>query len=344
MEDKEKKMLDLLKKVSPGSVLRVVIDDLIRSGLGTIIVFDSPKLQECFEGGFRVNCRFTSQRLFELCKMDGAIILSSDMKRILYGNVLLTPDKNIPSNETGTRHKAAERTAKQAETLVIAVSERKKKTTLYHLKNKIYLRQTEEIQRGLTNSLQVLEKQREQFNELLGKINILEISNLVSVGDVCKIFQRCEMIARISDSMKKELIELGRDSNIMGMRFRELIKGVEKEEDEMIRDYSPRSLKRTRALLANLTFESLTEVEVIARLIFEKELNETISPRGFRFLTYLGIPEKETSLIVNELHNLNQILECDEKKLESILKGRTATIKQEIQELRGQILEGKVCF
>lgn len=344
MEDKEKKILDFLKKVSPGSALRTVIDDVIRSDLGALIVLDSPKLQDCFEGGFRINCRFTSQRLFEVCKMDGAVIVSPDLKRILYCNVLLTPEKNISTDETGTRHKAAEKTAKQAETFVIAVSERRKKTTLYYHKNKIYLRQTEEILRGLTNSLPILEKQREQLNDLLGKVNILEISNLVSVGDICKILQRCEMISRISDSMKRELIELGKEGNIMYMRFKELIKGVEKKSEEMIRDYSPLSLKKTKMVLSNLTFESLTEIESIARLIFQKDLEETISPKGFRFLIYLGITEKESSIVTEQFEDLNKLLEADEKRLEEVFKNRATSIKQDILEAREQILEGKVYF
>lgn len=344
MEDKEKKMLDFLKKVSPGSALRIVIDDLIRSDLGALIVLDSSNMQECYEGGFRVNCRFTSQRLFELCKMDGAVIVSQDLKRILYGNVLLTPDKNVFTNETGTRHKAAEKTAKQAETFVIAVSERRKKTTIFYSGKKLFLRPIEEILRSLTNSLQILEKQKEQFNELMNKINVLEISRLVSVGDICKILQRCEMISRISDSMKKELIELGREGNIIHMRFRELVKGVEKKEDEIIRDYSPLSLKKTKLLLSNLTFDNLIEPDSIARVIFQKDIEETLVPKGFRFLDYLGLSEKESSSLIKLFNNLDSILELDEKKMEEILKNRTADIKEEIINLREQILEGKVSF
>src|SRR3989344_716642 len=118
MEEQKETMTDYIRRVSPGTPLRTVVDDLLRAGLGALIVFDAPKLHEqnMLEGGFRVNCRFTTQKLFELCKMDGAIIISPDLRRVLYANVLLTPDNLITSNETGTRHKAGERTAKQAET------------------------------------------------------------------------------------------------------------------------------------------------------------------------------------------------------------------------------------
>ena len=129
--EKERTFLDFIKLVSPGTSLRTVIDDLVRSGLGAMIVFDSKEFQSknLAEGGFRINCRFTSQKLFELCKMDGGIVVSSDLKRILHANMLMIPDGTIPSVETGTRHKASERIAKQAKTFVIAVSERRKKTT-----------------------------------------------------------------------------------------------------------------------------------------------------------------------------------------------------------------------
>jgi diadenylate cyclase len=100
-------MLEQIKKVSPGTPLRTVIADVLRSDLGAIIAFETPEIEKVIEGGFRVNCRFTPQRLFELCKMDGGIVISADMRRILYANVLFTPDAKIPTNETGTRHKAA---------------------------------------------------------------------------------------------------------------------------------------------------------------------------------------------------------------------------------------------
>jgi len=104
--EEEKSFLDYLKKVSPGTALRTVIDDIVGSNLGALIVLESKEIMACIEGGFRINCRFSPQRLFELCKMDGAIVLSADLKRILYANATLVPDNSIHTNETGTRHKA----------------------------------------------------------------------------------------------------------------------------------------------------------------------------------------------------------------------------------------------
>lgn len=342
MEEKEKQMLEYLKKVSPGTSIRSTINDLIRSELGALIVLEAPDLEKYIEGGFRVNCRFTSQRLFELCKMDGGIIVSQDLKRILYANVLLTPDPTIVTNETGTRHKAAERISKQLNTLVIAVSERKKKTTLYFGNIKFALRSSEEVFREITSTLSILEKQREILDELMSKINILEISNLASVTDVCKILQKSEILLRNSEILKKDFVEVGKDGALMALRHKELMKGIENKQEEIIRDYSKLSLKKTKTLLSNLSYDGILELESIARLVFEKELEENVSPRGFRFLSELNLNEKEISNIVSAYNSLTEIINDETNKLEEILDVKTINIKEEIIKLKEKIIEGRV--
>ncbi|MFH0808303.1 MAG: DNA integrity scanning diadenylate cyclase DisA [archaeon] len=342
--EKDKTFLDFLKLVSPGTSLRTVIDDILRSDLGALIVFDSKELNEqsLFEGGFKINSRFTSQKLFELCKMDGAIIVADDLKRILYANVLMTPGNTITSIETGTRHKAAERIAKQARTFVIAISERRKKTTLYHGSSRYYLKSTDELIRNITSNLQILEKQKDILTENITNLNILEMSELVSIGDICKVIQRTEMILKITESMKRNFTELGKEGGIMHMRYREILRGVEKSENEILRDYAEIPLKRAKTLLANLTFDGLLDIESIARLVLEKPLEEIISPKGYRFLYHLTLSAKETSQIIRIHQNLDNILKLQPKELESILKNRSANIYEEIRHLREQILNGKI--
>jgi len=337
-------IVDYIRKVSPGMPLRTVIDDLLRADFGALIVFDAPKLHEenILEGGFRVNCMFTTQKLFELAKMDGAIIISPDLRRILYANVLLNPDSSIQSNETGTRHKAAERTAKQAETFVIALSERRKKTTLFFSNSRYSLRPSDEVLRDLTSNLQILEKQRELLDDLMDKLNILEMSELVSVSDVCRTIQRSEIMLKISDSIKINFIELGREGNIMHMRQKELLKNIEKMECEILRDYSSLNLKKAKTILGNFTFDGLLDLESVARLIIEKKLEENTSPRGYRFLSHLILTEEEIHRLVKQFKDLNKILEAESTAFESILKNRAEKTKQDISSLREQILAGKV--
>ncbi|MAH50697.1 DNA integrity scanning protein DisA [Candidatus Pacearchaeota archaeon] len=344
MEEQKETMADYIKKISPGNSLRNVIDDLQKAGLGALIVFDSLKFQESniIESGFKVNCRFTTQKLFELCKMDGAIIISTDLRKILYANTILNPDTTIPSNETGTRHKAAERTAKQTDTFVIAVSERRKKTTLFFSGSRYSLRSSEEVLRNLTSKLQILEKQREILDNLISKLNILEMSELVSVSDVCKTIQRLEMILKISESIKTTFIELGKEGNIMNMRHKELLKDIEKKENAMLRDYSPLPLKKAKTILDNFSIDGLLDLESIARLIIEKKPEENIAPQGYRFFAHLTLTEKEIPQLVKQFGTLNKIFSVDSIEFESLLKNRAEKIKEDVCNLREQILAGKV--
>lgn len=337
-----KPFIDYLKKIAPGTKLRTVIDDLTRAGLGALIVFNSQKMSEIIEGGFRVNCLFTPQKLFELAKMDGAIILSENMKRILYANVSLVPDTRISTNETGTRHKAAERTAKQAETFTIAVSKRKKKTTIYCEKIKYYLKSSNEILRDLSSTLQILEKQKEILSSIYPDLNILEMSELTSTRDVVEVIQRIEVILKIFESVKRNFIELGKEGGIMNLRYKELLKGVEKKGEGILRDYSILSLKKSKNLLSNLSFEGILDIGNISKLIIGREIEDNIPTKGYRFLKHLNLTEKEISLIVYKFTNLSKIFKAESKEFESILKNKSSKIKEEITELREQILAGKI--
>ena len=340
----EKTVIDFLKKVSPGTALREVIEDLIKAGdIGGLIVFDSPELQKIKTGGFEVDCDFTSQRLFELCKMDGAVIITPDLKKIIAANVLLTPDPSISSSETGTRHQAGERTAKQAKTLVISISERRKKTTLYFSNTRYILKNIEELIRKISANLQVLEKQREIFKQIVNNLNLLELSDLVSVGDVCQAIQRAEIILQISESTKRDFIELGREGDAMRIRYRELLKDVGETEDRIIKDYSYQTIEETKNQLVSLDFENLFDIDSTAEILFKKNQKQ-VSPKGYRFLSATSLTDEDITQLVEEFQTLIAIIEANPDQLRPILKIRPESIKQEISTLREQILTGKEVF
>ncbi len=173
-------------------------------------------------------------------------------------------------------------------------------------------------------------------------LNILEMSELVSVSDACQVIQKAEMILKISESIKRHFTELGKEGSIMHMRYREILRGVEKAENEVLRDYANLPLKRAKTLLANLTFDGLLDTESIARLILEKPLDETISPKGYRFLSHLTLSGKEVSQVIRFNKNLDNILKLEPSSLEPILKNRSSTIYEEIRNLREQIINGKI--
>ena len=221
-------------------------------------------------------------------------------------------------------------------------TERRRKTTLYYQKTKYYLKSSEELLRGITSNLQFLEKQREIFDDLLSKLNILEMSDLVSVSDVCRIIQRAEIILRISETIKRNFTELGKEGNIMNLRHKELLKNVEKIKDDLIRDYSKLSLNKSKKLIINLTFEGLIELETLARLLFEEGPEESVYPKGYRFMSHLSLNEKEISVIASQFSGLNKIIEVSSEDLEPIIKGKSGKVREEINNLREQILSGKI--
>lgn len=333
---KEYRLIEALKLVSPGTILRTAIDDLLQAGMGALIAINSPGLKGILEGGFKVNAKLTYQRIVELAKMDGAIILSSDLSKILYANVLLFPDISINTNETGTRHKAAERTARQAETLTIAISERRKKITIYYGKLSYILKHTEELLSRATETLQILEKQRELLDELLGNLNVLEISGLVVVGDICSVLQRMEILMRTAKTIERYLIELGREGIIIKMRLRELLKNVEREKKFILKDYSARE-----DALDEFSFDDLLDADNIANLLFSKSGDDRAYAKGFRILNKMNIDKQDINLLLKNFTDLNSILRADENGLENLLGERRENFLKEASSLKEQIMMAK---
>lgn len=342
----EKGILEQIKKVAPGTSIRKGIDNILNAGIGALIVFDNKNIcnEHLVEGGFRLNCRFTPEKLFELAKMDGAIVVSSDLNRILSANVLVTPRNNIPSKETGTRHQAAERCAKQGETFVIAISERKKVISLYYKNSRYILKHSKDILSEISTNLQVLEKQREIFNSLVSELDISEVSDMVSTIDVCKVIQKAEVILKISESLRRLFLEIGRDGNIMNIRYKELLKNVESIEKEIIRDYAVLTHKKTKTILSNMTLDGILDLDSIARLILEKDLEDEIKPKGYRFLSHLKLNDKDISQLVKGFINLQGVLSGEISEFENILKNRAQSIKEEISVVRENILSGKSIY
>lgn len=339
-EEKVLSKLEILKRLSSGTELREALNDIVNGGMGALIVIHNSKTPDIFQGGFRVDCKFTSKRLAELAKMDGAIILSDDFRKILYANTLLIPDSSLSTSETGTRHQAAERTAKQINGLVIAVSERRREISIYYRRSKYVLQHTEDLLRRATETLQILEKQRDVFNELLTNLNVLEITDLVSVADVCKILQRIEMIRKMANIIQEYIVELGREGVIVRMRMREIIQGVEKEQRFIIKDYSPGSEKAMHSL-ERLNFEDLLDMENIARIIFGKFLDSAVIPSGYRILSKTELENNDIENLIKNFSDLQGILGRSEEELKMVLGEKTDSFRKDLEHLKEQIMIGK---
>ena len=304
----KEEFLNILKLVAPGTSLRTGIDGIVDAKKGGLIVIENDFVNNILEGGFKINARYTPQKLIELAKMDGAIVISRDLKRIVYVNIMLVPDSKIPSQETGTRHKSAERTAKMTGTLAIAISERKNQINLYYKDLKYHLKDKSEILRRTTETLQVLEKQRELFDTNVEKLNALEIKNDLNIIQASKVIQRGKVMQKILESQERTLIELGNEAGVLKSRIKELIKGVDKETDLVIKEYTKLNLKKSNNLLENLSYEELLDNENIILALAQDENNNIELIKGWRLLSKTNLSEKEVATLIKEIGDLPKIL------------------------------------
>lgn len=339
----EKDFMDVLKMVAPGTSIRVAMDDLLNAGMGALVVIDNGNISSAYQKGFGIHSKFTPQKLVELAKMDGAIILSKNVKKILYANSFLSPSSEITTRETGTRHKSAERTAKQTGAIVIAVSERKKKITIYQGDKRHELRDSSEILRRAAETLQILEKQRESFNEAITNLNLMELQRIVTVKDVCGVIQRFEIIKRISDIVKRYLVELGREGAIVSMSLKDLTKGLDREEELLLKDYFGANYSYAEKVLEKMDFDFLLEPFNISRMLFEELHDKQISPKGLRILSKTNILERYIHSLIAHFQFLDKILLAGDEELLKILQneGMLAFFKEEIYSLREKLVIGK---
>ncbi len=128
----EPRLVRALEMVAPGTALREGVDNIIHARTGALIAIgDTDELSFLYSGGIKLDIDYTPALLYQVAKMDGAIILSANGTKICWANVQLMPDPTILSLETGTRHRTAERVSKQTGALVIAVSQRRDVVSLY---------------------------------------------------------------------------------------------------------------------------------------------------------------------------------------------------------------------
>jgi diadenylate cyclase len=334
-EATKEEFLTILRLVAPGTNLRAGINGIVDAKKGALIVVENDLINQIIDGGFKLNCRFTPQRIIELAKMDGAIILSKDMKRITFANVTLAPDSRIPTKETGTRHKAAERSAKMSGTLSIAVSERKNEISLYYKNMKYHLKSTGEILRSASETLQILEKQRELFDLNLNKLHSMEMNHEHNLMQASKVIQKGKAMEKILESQEKTIIELGNEAIALKLRIKELTKDVGRETDLIIKDYTGLNLKRTKGILETLSYEDLIDLDNIMLSLAQKNNSHIDEIKGWRILSKTSLSEKEIADILTDHKNLANVLSA---KSESFKKSlgveRSQLFVKELQRIR----------
>lgn len=279
-----------LSAVAPGTALRDGLERVLRGNTGGLIVLGFDKTVETMcTGGFVLDVEFAATRLRELCKLDGGIVLSSDLSKILRAGVQFVPDATIPTEETGTRHRTADRVSKQVGFPVVSVSQSMRLIALYVDGQRRVLEDSAAILSRANQALATLERYKLRLDEVAGTLSALEIEDLVTVRDVSAVAQRLEMVRRIATEIAEYVVELGTDGRLLALQLDELIAGVEPERELVVRDYVPEpTAKRSRTVdealyeLNVLTHAELLELTTVARALgytgSPESLDSAVSP------------------------------------------------------------------
>lgn len=349
----ENKMLQLLRKVAPGTPLRDGLENVLRAKTGALIVVsDEPAVMEIAEGGFVINANFTPAALYELAKMDGAIILSEDTKKIIAANTQLIPDLVIPSTETGIRHRTAERVAKQTGALVISISQRRSVITLYRDALKYVLREIGVILAKANQAVQTLDKYRSVLDQVILELSILEFEDTVTLYDVCKTIQRIEMVMRVVNEIERYISELGTEGRLITMQMEELVVNVEANGILIVQDYANEIEKPPEQILEMINSwpaEDLLDLVLIARALGysgnQSILEQNVIPRGYRVLRKIPrLPVPVIENLVNEFDTLQRILAATIEQLddvEGIGEVRARSIKGGLERYRDKLLQDR---
>src|SRR5438132_592244 len=327
-------MLDSLRLVAPGTPLREGLDRILQARMGAMIVVgDGPEVLHVCSGGFLLDAEFTPQRLSELAKMDGAIILASDSSRVARANVHLVPDPNIPTSETGTRHRTAERVGRQIDVPVITVSEDMSVVAVHRRGLKRTLDPIPRVLASADRAVQILERYKARLDAVSNSLSALEVEDLVTVRDVATVLQRAEMVRRIAEEIEGYVIELGADGRLVLLQLEEAMGGVEDDRRLVAKDYfvdgPDWGLVDVMVKLADLDTESLLDLREVASLLHlpaDVSLDAPIQPRGFRLLHKIPrIPEVVADHVVERFSNLQKIMRAGVSDLVEDLCRRLAT-------------------
>ncbi|NOU92851.1 DNA integrity scanning protein DisA [Paenibacillus sp. LMG 31456] len=350
-EIKRDVMSQLLQMVAPGTPFRDGLENVLRAKTGALIVVGySPEVMEVVDGGFSINCDFSPNYLYELAKMDGAIILSEDVRRILYANTQLIPDSSISSSETGIRHRTAERVAKQTSKLVVSISQRRNVITLYQGNLRYSLKDIGVILTKANQAIQTLERYKSVLDQAVTNLGASEFEELVALHDVTNVIQRVEMVLRVNAEIKRYINELGTEGRLISMQLEELIGNTEMEVQLLLKDYVKEQnddrIKDMTNSLKRLAAEEILDHYHIARLLGYQHTNnsseETVSPRGYRVLN--KIPRLPAVIIHNLVEKFGRlphlmmatIDELDE--VDGIGEVRARTIKEGLKRIQDQVL------
>lgn len=295
-----------LKLLAPGTPLRAGIDRVLHGGTGALIVLGhNRQVAQVSTGGFKIDVDFTEQALRELAKLDGAIILSNDLTRILAAGVHLVPAGDLPTAETGTRHRSADRTAQVSEVPVITVSASMGTVSLFIEGRRHLVETASQVASRASQTLDALTSLTTRLHESLEQFNAAEIGDQVTIRDLIDIAYHFELARRLSAELAFHIEILGVEGRLLQLQHAQLAAPLEGLEQLLTDDYAHNLEAPEDFRLANLhnfTPQELMSSQLVAeRLGFgvAPYLEASIVPRGKRLLTTVGrLPAHIVELLV----------------------------------------------
>ncbi|GAB2735488.1 DNA integrity scanning diadenylate cyclase DisA [Nocardioides pakistanensis] len=317
-----------LANIAPGTSLRDGLERVLRGRTGALIVLGNDKVVESIStGGFVLDVPFTATGLRELAKMDGAIILDKDSTRIHRAAVHLMPDPSIYSEETGTRHRTADRVARQTGFPVISVSQSMQIIAVYVGESRYVLEDSGQILSRANQALATLERYKLRLDEVSSTLSALEIEDLVTVRDVAVVAQRLEMVTRIAREIEDYVLELGSDGRLLSLQLDELVTGVDLERELVVRDYLPGGRKQRKpeeilAELESLSASDLVDIASVARALglgASEHLDGAVTPKGYRLLAKVPrLPGTVVDRLVDHFGSLQKLLSAGIDDLQAV--------------------------
>ena len=322
----------------PGQPLRNGVDLVADKKTGALIVIGtSAKLEKISSGGITLNnCSYTPEMLSELAKMDGAIIVDANVNNILKANVHLNPSDNIPTSQTGTRHRTAERVSVETELSVIAVSEESSTIKVFSDNNVNELEESSIIFGKVNESLQSIDRTRRRFDDAVLELGELEVENTLTNQQVLEVIQRGELLGRLSQQVRKEATDLGEDSGLVMIQIDSLESGVRNTLDLVLKDHLPakrfRNINKAVDEIANLTYEELNSIQHLGSVLFMESLDEVSTSKGYRILARLpGLPDNLHDSLIQKFKTLPNLLTASTDKLfevEGIGRSRAQQLRE----------------
>ena len=317
-----------LEMVAPGTALREGIESILDARTGGLIVIGDPEeLSFLNSGGIKLDIDYTPAFLYQVAKMDGAIILNTNATKIAMANVQLMPDPTILSHETGTRHRTAERVSKQTDALVIAVSQRREVVSLYVDGAKYILEDIPVVLAKANQALATLDKYRTRLDQVSTRLTALEFEGGVTLHDVLTVMQRSELVTRMAVEIERYIVELGSEGRLIEMQLEETMVGAAAEKAALVHDYlaeySDEGFASALDQVGRLAHQDLLDFGCLAELLgYDRKLNTldySVSPRGYRIMGRIPrLPKLVVGEIVKEFGGLDELLAATDAELEAI--------------------------